>query len=174
MKNLLPLLLLICCAATSHGQQNIQSTINISGGSYQKGYYQFEWNVGETALVDQMEEYGGKFVITNGLLQPYIIYPATISTQPWFEMHEIRIFPNPSTEYIEINLSTKHSGKLVLQLFSASGQIVYNKVFDVYGVDKIERIPVASFSQGIYTLHVELKASEGSISKRSVYKIVKM
>ena len=173
MKNLLPLFL-VCCAATSYGQQNIQSAINISGGSFQKGYYQFEWSVGETALVDQMEEPNRKLIVTNGLLQPYLVYPATTSTQPRFEFHEIRIFPNPSTEYVEINFSTKHSGKLTLNLYSATGQIIYTKELDIYGVDKIERIPVASFPQGIYTLHVELKATEGSVSKRSVYKIVKM
>ena len=173
MKNLLPLFL-VCCAATSYGQQNIQSAINISGGSFQKGYYQFEWSVGETALVDQMEEPNRRLIVTNGLLQPYLVYPATTSTQPRFEFHEIRIFPNPSTEYVEINLSTKHSGKLTLSFYSATGQIVFSKELDIYGVDKIERIPVASFPQGIYTLHVELKATEGSVSKRSVYKIVKM
>ena len=173
MKNFLPLFL-VCCAATTHGQQNIQSTINISGGSFQKGYYQFEWSVGETALVNEMEEPNKRFIVTNGLLQPYLVYPATTGTQPWFEVHEIRIFPNPSTEYVEINLSTKHSGKLVLQFFSATGQKVYSTDFDIYGVDKIERIPVASFPQGIYTLNIELKAAEGSVSIRSVYKIVKM
>lgn len=173
MKNLLPILL-ICCAATTQAQNNIQSTINISGGSFQYGYYQFEWSIGETALVDQMEEPGRKFIVTNGLLQPHLLYPANTSTQPWFEMHEIRIFPNPSTDYVEINLFTKQSGKLALHFFSASGQIVFSKELDVYGVDKIERIPVSNFSQGIYTLHIELKAPEGYISKRSVYKIVKL
>ena len=66
------------------------------------------------------------------------------------------------------------SGKLVLQFFSTTGQKVYSTDFDIYGVDKIERIPVASFPQGIYTLNIELKAAEGSVSKKSVYKIVKM
>jgi len=173
MKNLL-LIVLLCTGIGMRAQNSMQSAMNVTGGSFQQGYYQFEWSVGETALVDMMEEPSRKWVLTNGFLQPYLLYPANNNQSHWFESNEIRIFPNPSTEYVELNLNTKHSGSLSLQLYSATGQIVFNKDMQLFGVDLVERIPLTTLCAGVYLLQIDLHAVEGSVSKKSTYKIVKI
>jgi hypothetical protein len=164
-------LLLISYIACS--QSNKQAVINASGGFFQQGYYQFEWNVGEMSLVNQMNDATNKLAVTHGFIQPYILYPARDNNQRPFDADEVRIFPNPSTSYVEINMSTKQKGKLVIYFYDVLGKKIYTKELTGNGVDLIERIPLTGLPQGVYILHIELVPDPGSVSKKSDFKIVK-
>ena len=94
-------------AAAQAPQDYKQSVINSSGGTSSQGYYQFEWNVGEMALINQMSDANEKIIVTNGFLQPYLLYPSRNNTNEAFDADEVKIFPNPATQYIEINFFTK-------------------------------------------------------------------
>ena len=159
---------------TSLAQSNAPAVINSSGGSAKSGYFQFEWSVGELALVNQMTGNNNTLVITNGFLQPYILYPAANNPGSSFGFEEIKVFPVPASTYLEINFSTKQKGKLKLQLFDAGGKKVFGKELQSNGVDLIERIPMSQFASGVYALQVELDAEAGFISKKGLYKISKI
>jgi hypothetical protein len=154
-------------------QLNRQSVINTSGGTFQQGYFQFEWNVGEAALVDHMQDDQGKISVSNGFLQPYLLFPGNKYPSGNFDPMEVRIFPNPATEYVELNISTPQVGQLVIYFYTATGQRIFSRQLAANGVDLIERIDVTSLPQGNYFLHLELLAAKGSLPKKSIYKIVK-
>ena len=164
------LLFFSCCA---HTQDNRHSVINSSGGSSHQGYYQFEWSVGELALINQMTDVGKTLLVTNGFIQPYILYPGRNNSSRDFDADEIRIFPNPATEYVEINFFTKQKGKITVHFYDASGKRVFTRELTSNGVDLVERIPVTKLPQGIYVLNIVLYPTEGSVSKQSAYKIIK-
>lgn len=154
-------------------QQNTPSVINSSGGSAQSGYYQFEWSVGELALVSQMNA-GNLLIVTNGFLQPYTLYPGANHQYNHFSSDEIKVFPVPASAYIEINFLTKQRGRISLSFFDATGKKVLIKELQGNGVDIVERIPLSQFAAGVYALHVDLNAEPGFISKKGMYKIVKV
>jgi hypothetical protein len=173
MKNTTTCVLLLLLSYIACSQNNKQAVINASGGFFQQGYYQFEWSVGEMSLVNQMNDATNKLTVTNGFIQPHILYPARNNDQQPFDANEIRIFPNPATSYVEINLSTKQKGRLSIYFYDVLGKKVYVKELTGNGVDLIERIPVTGLPQGVYILHIELVPDPGSVSKKADFKVVK-
>jgi hypothetical protein len=157
----------------SSAQSSAPSVVNASGGSAVSGYFSFEWSVGELALVDQLSG-GNSLVVTNGFLQPYTLYPADDQQYNHFATDEIKVFPNPASSYVEINFFTKQKGRILLTFYDAAGKKVFTKELQGNGVDMIERIPVSYFSNGVYALHIDLNAAAGYVSKKGLYKVVKI
>jgi hypothetical protein len=143
--------------------------INSSGGSSQQGYYQFEWSIGELALVNEMKN---DIVVTNGFLQPYLLYPGDHNTNQSFSAEEIKVFPNPASRYVEIDFLTKQTGIMNLSFYDGLGQKIYSKKFYSFGLDRIERIEVSHLPAGPYMLHIALDAGSFVI-KNGIYKIIK-
>lgn len=164
--------LFICMQGWS--QTSRHAVINAAGGSSNNGYYQFEWSVGEAALINQMDAANYSLTFTNGFIQPYMLFPGIVNTHSKFGVEEIRIFPNPSTQYVELNISTKQKGRISIVLFDMLGQNIYSKEIEGYGVDIIERISLEQLAQGSYSLYVALKPSEGSVAKSSSYTIIRI
>jgi hypothetical protein len=157
------------------GAQSIApSVINAGGGTFQSGYYQFEWSIGELALVGEMNSSNNSIVITNGFIQPFIQYPATNNTNNIFANDEIKIFPNPASSYVEINFLTKQKGRITLSFYDGSGRKILTVADSYYGVGLIKRIPVSHLPNEVYMLHVDLDPYTGYSSKKGVYKIVKI
>ena len=151
------------------------SVINSAGSSSGSGYFQFEWSIGEMALITQMNNSNNSLIITNGFLQPYILHPGTgINVNAFFNGDEIKVFPNPASEYVEINFFTKQRGRITLNLYDVSGKIIYTGTVQSYGVDLIQRIPVSHLPENVYMLHINLDADNGYVSKRGAYKIIKV
>ena len=148
------------------------SVINSTGGYTRNGYYQFEWNVGEMALVDEMRT-SNNLVVTNGFLQSYLLKPGDNNLSSEFGKDEIKVFPNPATSYVEINFFTKQKGYIKIEMHNALGQKIYMQRINGYGVDLIHKIPVDQLKGGIYILNITLDPEEGSVPKQGVYKIVK-
>jgi hypothetical protein len=58
-----------------HSQTIAPSVINSNGGSFQSGYYQLEWSIGELALVGEMSSANNSLVITNGFYSAFCSIP---------------------------------------------------------------------------------------------------
>ena len=91
MKNTITLVIVFFLFINSDAQSIRPSVINTSGGSFQSGYYQLEWSIGELALIGEMTSSNNSLVITNGFIQPFIQYPATNNTNNVFGNDEIRM-----------------------------------------------------------------------------------
>jgi len=159
----------------SNAQSIAPSVINAGGGTFQSGYYQFEWSIGELALVGEMKSSNNSLVITNGFIQPFIQYPNnTNNTNNIFGNDEIKVFPNPASSYVEINFFTKQMGRITLNFYDGAGRKILSLTDAYYGVGLIKRIPVSQLPNEVYMLHVDLDPYPGSSSKKGVYKIVKI
>ena len=88
MKSATSIIALLFISTVSFSQSINTSTINSCGGNAKNGYYQFEWSVGESTLIDQMES-AGKLLVTNGFLQPYLVNPGTNDPNYLFSADEI-------------------------------------------------------------------------------------
>jgi hypothetical protein len=158
----------------SSAQSAAPSVFNAAGGSFKQDYYQFEWSVGELSLVGEMTSSNNSFVITNGLIQPFIQYPARNNSYNIFGSDEIKIFPNPASSYVEINFLTKQKGRITLSFYDGSGKKIYTTTDWYYGVGMIKRIPVSKLPNEVYMLHVDLDPDPGSFAKKGIYKIIKI
>lgn len=174
MKNKITTVIVFFISISCFSQGITPAVINVSGGHSQNGYYQFDWSVGEMSLVNQMESKPNLFVLTNGFLQPYILNPAITNSNNQFGADEIKVFPTPASTYVEIDLFTRQQGRLKISLYNAIGQKIYSDELQTFGVDLIQKIPVTGFTAGTYLLHVELEADPTFVSKRGVYKIIKI
>jgi type IX secretion system substrate protein len=174
MKNKITIIIVFFISISCFSQRITPSVINVSGGASQQGNYQFEWSVGEMSLVNQMESRPNLFVLTNGFLQPYTIHEGVNYSNNQFGADELKVFPTPASSFVEVNLFTKQQGRLKISFYNDMGQKVYSTELQVFGVDLIQRIPVNRFAQGTYLLHVELDADPNFVSKKGVYKIIKI
>jgi hypothetical protein len=174
MKKTITLVIVFFFLFNCKSQSIAPSVINTSGGSFQSGYYQLEWSIGELVLVEQMTSPNNSLVITNGFIQPFIQYPATINTSSIFSNDEIKIFPNPASSYVEINLLSKQRGRIILSFYDGSGRKILTVEDSYYGVGLIKRIPVSHLPNEVYMLHVDLDPYPGYSSKKGIYKIVKI
>jgi hypothetical protein len=174
MKNTITLVIMFFSLFNCSAQSIAPSVINAGGGSFQSGYYQFEWSIGELALVGEMKSSNNSLVITNGFIQPYIQYPATNNTNNIFGRDEIKVFPNPDSSYFEINFFTKQMGRITLSFYDGSGRKILSVADSYYGVGLIKRIPVSQLPNEVYMLHVDLDPYPGSVAKKGIYKIIKI
>ena len=174
MKKTIAIVIVFFFLYRCYSQSNSPCVINSAGGSSQSGYYQFEWSIGEMALIGQMNSSDNSSIITNGFIQPYILYPARINTHNIFSSDEIKVFPNPASDYVEINFFTKQKGRITLNFYDISGKIIYSGAVQSDGVDLIYRIPVNHLPANVYMLYVILDADNGYTSKQGAYKITKV
>jgi hypothetical protein len=174
MKKTITLVIVFFCLFNCHSQSIAPSVINTSGGSFQSGYYQLEWSIGELALVGAMTSSNNSLVITNGFIQPFIQYPATNNTNNIFGNDEIKVFPNPASSYVEINFFTKQMGRITLSFYDGAGRKILSVADSYYGVGLIKRIPVSQLPNEVYMLHVDLDPYPGYTSKKGISKIIKI
>lgn len=126
------------------------------------------------SLINEMESRPNLFVVTNGFLQPYILNPGNNNLNNQFGADEIKVFPTPASTYVEIDLFTRQQGRLKISFYDGIGQRIYYAEMQTFGVDLVHKIPVHNFSAGTYVLHVQLAADQNFVSKKGVYKIVKV
>jgi len=172
MKNAATIFVGIFVSALCYAQSISSSVINACGGT-SNSYYQFEWSIGEMSLVNQMQS-GDQLIVSNGFLQPYILFPLTFYVQEQFGAGEINILPNPATTFVEINFFTKQRGQVTFGFYDMLGKKVYAQQIPCNGVDLIHRIPLTNLPGGAYVLHIILEADPGYLSKKGSYKILKI
>jgi hypothetical protein len=164
------------------GAQSITPTvINSSGGSavinVQNLPFHLDWNVGEMTLVNTITGSGPKLlIITNGFLQPeYSGDHGQEGEKPGadlFTRSQITVFPNPTSEYVDVTLFFDQPGTVRLNLFNIMGEKLFSRETLLNTKTSSEHIPMAKYTPGTYLLHVQL-VSQGKIIKQGSYKIVK-
>ena len=150
------------------------SVMNAGGGSAQSGYYQFEWSIGELALVGDMTSSNNSLVITNGFIQSLIQYPSRDNNNYAFGNDEIKIFPNPASSFVEINFFTRQRGRITISFYDGAGKKIYTSSDPYYGVGLIKRIPVDKLPNEVYMLRIDLVPYAGYSAKNGAFKIIKI
>ena len=174
MKKTFTLLIAFVSLLHINSQVVAPSVVNTAGGTFTSGYYQFEWSIGELALVTEMTGSNNTFVITNGFIQSHIQYPSGTDNNAIFSGDEIKVFPNPASSYVEINFFSKQRGRITITFYDGSGKKVYTASDVYYGVGLIKRVPVSQLPNEVYMLHIDLDPYPGYAAKKGVYKIIKI
>lgn len=76
----------------------------------------------------------------------------------------ITLYPNPSADHIDIQMTLSEAQKVQLEIFSLNGGKVYNEYVTVADTEFSHRIGVAGLPSGNYVLQV--KEAKGSVFKR--------
>ena len=169
--------ILIGIAATA--QSITPRVLNSSGGTAPVGSkFYLDWSVGEMTLVNTMQNSGfsGLIIVTNGFIQPPLDDAAGdesyITTTKPVPNDNLRVYPNPATNYVMIEFPVQEAGKIRVTLYNSMGEMVYDKQISTYGQGTKERISMAAFMQGTYMLRV-VTTGTGGTPKEAVYKIFK-
>ena len=175
---------MVMISATSvYGQSLVPQVINTSGGSAQNKGYSIEWNIGELALINQMNSTDGSSILTNGFIQPMSgdIIPDTkfgFASHNTFEVGSpnIHIFPNPTHDVLEIDFFQSDYKKIIIQLSDELGHILYLREIPVHGLGLVEKISMKGFTNGIYILYIKkLNPVSGQYDlETNSYKIIKL
>ena len=154
--------------------------LNSTGGTAPvNSKFYVDWSVGEMTLVNTIQNSGpqGLIIITNGFIQPPLDdgngdennYITTVRPIP---TENLRVYPNPATNYVMIEIPMQEAGKMRLTLYNSMGEVVYDKQFTSYGQNTKEKISMAAFMQGTYMLRV-VTTGAGANAKEAIYKIFK-
>lgn len=168
---------------SGYGQSQMQQVINASGGCSQNKGYSVEWNIGELTLVNEMDAIDSSYIFTNGFIQPTdgLVQPPLQQSALSFNKVElslanVRIFPNPTQDIVEIDFANSAPAKIQMQLSDDLGHIIYTKEISSYGLGLVEKINMKGFTKGIYILYIKrLNPVSGRYDLKSgSYKIIKL
>ena len=176
MKTFLPILFLLAFSSEqAMSQSNDPCVINSSGGSYQSGNDSYEWSIGELVLVNEMTASDGKYILTNGFLQPFAKNQAVINTPAALKDQELRILRNPVKDVLAVQFSAYHKGRLALSIYDERGYIKYHRVVEVPAGVTTETVNMFNFANGNYMLKAEyVSATQTNLQKARSYKIIKV
>lgn len=115
----------------------------IAGNTYQ-------YSVGEMVLVNTETSAG--VILTQGFLQPSNDAPSSIET--FVNNININVYPNPTTDWLNISFNKSVSESIQLVLFDASGRIVIQEQHLDSGAENKLVLNLSNLASGAYMLHV--------------------
>jgi len=185
-KSILLAIILASFSATSQGQIAAPTpfTLNMGGGSAAiTPDFIVDWSIGESTII---ETYYGentasnsivsmKWFVTSGILQPFdtthIIYNPFI---PRFTNQEIRFYPVPTPNIINIDFRSQISGKVTMQLYSREGRLLGIKEFTTVDGNSTQQWDLTNKAAGLYYFRILLSDANGNILKQGTFNIEKL
>ena len=148
-------------------------TVNVSGESAAIGNYRFEWSLGESAAITTMEN--SNLLVTNGFLQFNVQNQPEVNLVKSFLSDEIKVYPNPVKNILEINILHANKGKHQIELLDASGVKVKEIQLDYNGMGALENWNLSGLPAGQYFLNIrQTNSVNGTLMKKGAYKILKV
>ena len=153
MKKLL--LILLCLPLVGFGQVTSPSVVSSSGDSYSNGNIIMDYTLGEIVI----ETFSNSAnILTQGFHQGVLnVTTAVVNLDI-----KTKIYPNPTTNFIIIELEKNVNAKLLV--YDINGKIV---IKDKLRDEKQKQLDFSFLTQGNYLLHINIA------DKQSVYQINK-
>jgi len=82
--------------------------------------------------------------------------------------HDLRVFPNPTSEELSVDLTSFAGKKVQLQVFNTIGQVMYQTTIDEVNTDKVQ-LDVRKYTSDMYFLKVNV-SNEGTYTQKFVVK----
>ena len=187
MKKLILFVLLFYSLQTrsqSHVSAVVPATLNIGGGSAAiSPDFVVDWSIGESTLIDTYygkNPYSNSIVdldwsVTSGILQPldivHIIYNSLI---PNWTNQEIRFYPVPAHDIINIDFRSVASGEISIQLFSREGKLLGVRQFYQVNGNSTQKWDLTNMPGGNYYFRIILSSPGGTVVKQGTFKIEKL
>jgi hypothetical protein len=159
-------------SAVSNSQSVSPSILNVTGGTNMFTFYRIEWSFGEATAIATLSS--PNLIVTSGVLQPGTDRPATVNNTTAWDRDEIKILPNPTQSWLEIDFFSKQQGNVTLTLFDEAGRSIVQRQFTYYGTGSIQKMDLTSYPNGQYFLNIRLDPSGTSVAKRGTYKVQKL
>jgi 2',3'-cyclic-nucleotide 2'-phosphodiesterase (5'-nucleotidase family) len=145
--------------------QQIKQEVIASAGGYNKSAdnsISISWTLGETIIPTFTSE-DGSLILTHGFQQKLII---TTVEENLEDLVEVTIYPNPTSEMINIQFQTSPDKEILVYLLDAAGKLVKTDRIDVAMMNKT--INMQDLPAGLYYLRL----TKGKLI--NVYKVVKL
>ncbi|MCB2195914.1 MAG: T9SS type A sorting domain-containing protein [Bacteroidetes bacterium] len=155
--------IVMCFLGVYASGQTISSYVIASAGeSAEADGISISWTLGELAI-ETFET--SDIILTQGFQQGY--FEVTSVGEPLSNNFDLKVFPNPATEYVMVELQSDEIKDGIIQMYDMNGRLVYNEKFNVtQGPNRIELSDLSS-SQYI------LKVSNSSGEVLQTFKLIK-
>ena len=151
--------------ALTAGAQQIKQEVIASSGGYNVasgGTISISWTLGET-IIPTFTSQDGSLVLTHGFQQKIII---TTVEENLVNPVKITVFPNPTSEIVNIEFETPTDAEIALFLLNNQGSLV--KTIQIPVTTLTKEINMQDLPSGIYYLRMV----KGKLV--NVYKVVKL
>lgn len=142
--------------------QSKHDVIASAGGYDVKGGLSLSWTLGETIIPTFMSK-DGTLTLTSGFQQQVLI---TAVEENLDVLVNIKIFPNPASDVVNISFESPVEEEIVLTLFDSQGKLVKKDLIESSMIEK--QINLQDIPAGIYYLRM----TKGKLV--NVYKVVKL
>ncbi|MCF6241140.1 MAG: T9SS type A sorting domain-containing protein [Bacteroidales bacterium] len=162
MKKLLVLNPIFWVYLNCFGQILSPETILSSGGEFANSSAQISWTLGDFQTTTYVKD---QLVLTQGFLQSEIKVTAIFDINQSEDI-ELKVYPNPVTNYLYLKVISPNSKKLSWQLINQNGKLI--KYDDIY--NRNTAIDFSVYKDGVYYLKTFSK--DGSFIK--IFKIIRV
>lgn len=146
--------------------------VNFTDESLTSGPVTYEWTIdvngtpqvytgaNPTALYTVAGSYSAQLIVTDScgsdtlLLPNYITVTCPVSVPTATGGYTMDIYPNPAYDVVNIRAGGVASGDYHITLQNVLGQVVYERDVTLTGSEMEERVSLAPFANGVYTLQV--------------------
>ena len=157
---------------TTRGQSIKPNTLNTSGGTQTIGRTEFDWSVGEAALVNTFYGPTGKnIIVTQGLLQNEMSTPVKIANTNLAQ--HLQVFPNPANSIVNLQYTSPADGMLGYRLMDMAGKVIIQHSGEVKQGIALEQLNISELAAATYLLEVSFK-DNSNIDAMTSYKIEKL
>jgi hypothetical protein len=149
-----------------------QSILNATGNTRTIGTTDFDWSVGEVALVSTF--YGPpdkNIIITQGLLQNELSTPEKAANTEL--TRNLLVYPNPASSEVNLQYTAMTEGKLTYRLMDMAGKMIVQHSDDVKPGATMEHIDISKVAAATYMLEVSFRDNNTAAATTS-YKIEKL
>lgn len=147
--------LLLGAATAVHAQSVGPSTINSAGGSNVIAGKAYEFSIGEMALVNTVS--GSNIIVTNGVLQPNPVPPPPSGVKDInYLSRNLKVYPNPSDNILNIQPDLESGGQLSYQLYDALGRIMLSGEFKLTTGREKQTVHLEQLAAGSYVLSLNM------------------
>lgn len=162
MKTLLILLILVSFIDTK-AQQLSPQVIASTGGIVSQINAELSYTVGEPVIYTGDD---GSTILSQGYQQPHL--EITLLSEYGDDFPEVNVFPNPTTDGLNISFHNNQEISAQIILFDALGNLLQSFETNVL-LNEIIKCDLMNYAAGIYVLQIQL----GSGSSMKTFEIIK-
>ena len=114
-------------------------------------------------------------IVTNGLLQYSVENQPEANLIETFLTNEIRVYPNPVKNILDINILHANKGRHQLELLNAIGDKIKEVQLDYNGMGALQKWNLGGLPAGQYILNIrQTQPVNGKLVKKGSFKILKI
>lgn len=147
MNKVLTMLIVNFCIINGYSQSLSPKILSTAGDSFQGTSIQLDWTLGELAITNIANN---SYQITQGFHQPYYIITSIDKLSEDFG--EIKVYPNPTTNWIKLDASFEQICNVRLTICDIHGKTIWTKESRSQRIT--DKISLSSVPSGIYFLYI--------------------